>query len=181
MKNKKRHTNHIKALIIAFVVSVCIVIVFPLLMIGVFFVEIDSDTMVEGVVYHTTDVNDLDLYGPILPVPIESFDCYYSLQNASIFSDEVVAPVTGTITLTDENYQTIIDKYDDWKEFTRQFPPLDIGLNEGMAQGMHEYACDDIKKLIETETYLFSEKFVLDEMMILFVSKKDNIIYFYYS
>ena len=113
MKNKKRHTNHIKALIIAFVVSVCIVIVFPLLMIGVFFVEIDSDTMVEGVVYHTTDVNDLDLYGPILPVPIESFDCYYSLQNASIFSDEVVAPVTGTITLTDENYQTIIDKYDD--------------------------------------------------------------------
>lgn len=144
------------------------------------FIEFGEPEMEEGKIYHTTDVADLDLNKPILSVPIESFDCYYSLQNSSLFADEVVAPTTGTITLTEENYQAIINKYDDWKEMTG-YPYLPLGIRDRVASGMQEYACDDLKELVKNETYLFSEQLVLDERIVLFVSKNENTVYFYFS
>ncbi len=164
------------------IVALIIAYFFILLFLLSPFIEFGEPVMEEGEIYHITNVEDLpcDLNKPILSVQIESFDCYCSLQNSSLFADEVVAPYTGTITLTEENYQLIINKYSDWKEYTG-FPPLNIGIRENMAKGLQEYACDDLKELMKNETYLFSEQLVIDEGMLCFVSKNSSKIYFYWS
>lgn len=144
-------------------------------------IKINGREIVEGEIYHTTDVDELDLSKPILSVPIESIDCYYSIQNSSFFSDEVVAPHTGTIYLTNDNYNKILSMYNDWEEISGRYPAMDIGMQQTMSTGMSEYACDDIKNLIETEPYLYSKQFSLDERMVIFVSESDNVVYFYFS
>lgn len=146
------------------------------------FIEIvDGPFVKEGKIYHTTDIEDLKLNSPLLPVPIEEIDCTYSLQREGFWQDDGLYPLTGKITLTQENYQKIINKYDDWQELTG-FPPvvMDADTKE-FAEGIVEFGDEKFEDCWKNKKYLYSEKFVYEELIVLLVSPDEPVIYFYCS
>ncbi len=132
--------------------------------------------IIEGKVFHITNVEKMRELG--FHMPIESVDCYYSIQKYSIFPDEGLAPLSGRIIVTDEYYKMIMKKYDDW-ETMKGWPQK--AIKRYYEEGISEYACDSFKEFVNTETYFFSEKYSLDEGMFAVVATDTPCIYFYFS
>ncbi|MBQ8228268.1 MAG: hypothetical protein IJZ88_04570 [Clostridia bacterium] len=146
------------------------------------FIEIvDGPFLEEGKIYHTTDIEDLKLNGPLLSVPIEAIDCSYSLQREGFWQEDGVYPLTGMFTLTEENYQTILNKYDDWQELTG-FPPVVMDYyTKDFAEGITEFGDEKFEDCWKNKTYLYSEKLVYEELIVCLVSPDEPVIYFYCS
>ena len=165
-------------IIVALIIACFFIFLF---LISPFFEFVDGPFVVEGKIYHTTDIEELKLNAPLLPVPIEAIDCTYSLQREGFWQDDGVYPPTGKITLTQENYQKIINKYDDWQILTG-FPPIVMDYTtEGFAEGIVEFGDEKFEDCWKNKTYLYSEKLVYEELIVCLVSPDEPVIYFYCS
>ena len=143
---------------------------------AIYIVIFSYPKIIEGKVFHITDVETMRELG--FHMPIESVDCYYSIQKYSIFPDEGLAPISGRIIVTDEYYKMIMNKYDDW-ETMKGWPQK--AIKRYYEEGISEYACDSFKDFLNTETYFFSENYSLDEGMFAVVETDTPCIYFYFS
>ena len=143
---------------------------------AIYIVIFSYPKIIEGKVFHITDVETMRELG--FHMPIESVDCYYSIQKYSMFPDEGLTPISGRIIVTDEYYKMIMNKYDDW-ETMKGWPQK--AIKRYYEEGISEYACDSFKEFVNTETYFFSEKYSLDEGMFAVVATDTPCIYFYFS
>lgn len=150
---------------------VCVII--PLF---IMILAISYPKIIEGKVFHITDVETMRELG--FHMPIESVDCYYSIQKYSIFPDEGLAPISGRIIVTDEYYKMIMKKYDDW-EMMEGWPQK--AIKRYYEEGIDVYAGDSFRDFVNTETYFFSEKYSLDEGMFAVVATDKPCICFYFS
>ena len=88
MKNKKFIIDAV-LIIVALIIAYFFILLFLL---SPFIEIVDGPFVVEGKIYHTTDIEELKLNAPLLPVPIEAIDCTYSLQREGFWQDDGVYP-----------------------------------------------------------------------------------------
>ena len=83
---------------------------------------------------------------------------------------------SGNLTVTEEYYDELLKKYDDWT-LTSKIPQTDDFRYE--KQELSEKADAKFNNFIETQKFLYSDKYYNEEKRLVFLSPQENIMYFY--
>ena len=159
-----------KGIIRGFFIFISVMIVFAG---GVFFIN-DCLTKPAPLLkewHHITELEDGYLKG----IKAEFCDGYWYVHTHDFFGYE--AAFSGQLKLTEEYYNEILEKYDDWEERTGWPAEADVIGYHGR---MRSFSCDSFKNFVTNETYLMSETYNQELTTVLLLSKESPELYMYF-
>lgn len=121
--------------------------------------------------HHVTELEDGYLKG----IQAESCDGYWYVHTHDIFGYE--AAFSGQLELTEDYYNEILKKYDDWEEHSGW--PVEADAI-GYRDSIRSFSCDDFKSFVRNETYLMSETYNKDITAVMLLSKDSSDLYMYF-
>ena len=121
--------------------------------------------------HHVTELEEGYLKG----IKVESCDGYWYVHTHDFFGYE--AAFSGQFKLTEEYYNEILEKYDDWEERTGWPAEADA---IGYRDNIRSFSCDNFKNFVANETYLMSETYNQDLTTVLLLSKDSPELYMYF-
>ena len=121
--------------------------------------------------HHVTELEDGYLKG----IKAESCDGYWYVHTQDFFGYE--AAFSGELKLTEEYYNEILERYDDWEEKT-DWPVKADAI--GYEDNIRSFSCDSFKNFVLNETYLMSETYNWELTTILLLSKDSPTLYMYF-
>ncbi|MBQ5591372.1 MAG: hypothetical protein IIU80_00290 [Clostridia bacterium] len=123
--------------------------------------------------HHVTEISELEGY--LKGIQAESCDGYWYVHTHDFFGYE--AAFSGEIKITEEYYNEIREKYDDWEERTGW--PAEANAI-GYRDNIRSFSCDNFKNFVNNETYLMSETYNQDLTTVLLLSKDSPTLYMYF-
>ena len=139
---------------------------------GVFFIRnYDATPELLKEWHHITELEEGYLKG----IQAESCDGYWYVHTHDFFGYE--AAFSGQLKLTEEYYNEILEKYDDWEERTGW--PVEADAL-GYYGYMRSFSCDSFKTFVTNETYLMSETYNQELTTVLLLSKESPELYMYF-
>lgn len=121
--------------------------------------------------HHVTELEEGYLKG----IKAESCDGYWYEHTNDFFGYE--AAFSGQLKVTEEYYNEILAKYDDWEEHTGWPAEADA---IGYMGNIRSFSCDSFKNFVNNETYLMSETYNQDLTTVLLLSKDSPTLYMYF-
>lgn len=121
--------------------------------------------------HHITELEEGYLKG----IKAESCDGYWYVHTHDFFGYE--AAFSGELKLTEEYYNEIQAKYDDWEERTGW--PVEADAI-GYKDNIRSFSCDSFKNFVNNETYLMSETYNQELTTVLLLSKDSPTLYMYF-
>lgn len=161
-----------KGVIRGFFIFISVLIVFAG---GVFFIN-DCLTKPAPLLkewHHITELSEMEGY--LKGIRAESCDGYWYVHTHDVFGYE--AAFSGELKLTEEYYNEILEKYDDWEE--KSDWPVEAG-RVGYMDNIRSFSCDNFKNFVLNETYLMSETYNQEQTTILLLSKDSPTLYMYF-
>lgn len=139
---------------------------------GVFFIRnYDASPELLKEWHHVTELDEGYLKG----IKAESCDGYWYVHTHDFFGYE--AAFSGQLKLTEEYYNEILEKYDDWEERTGWPAEADA---IGYRDNIRSFSCDSFKNFVTSETYLMSETYNQDITAVMLLSKDRSDLYMYF-
>lgn len=121
--------------------------------------------------HHVTELEEEYLKG----IKAESCDGYWYVHTHDFFGYE--AAFSGELKLTEEYYNEILEKYDDWEEYTGWPAKADA---IGYKDNIRSFSCESFKSFVNNETYLMSETYNQELTTVSLLSKDSPTLYMYF-
>lgn len=123
--------------------------------------------------HHVTEISEVEGY--LKGIQAESIDCYWYEHTSDFFGYEKA--FSGRLTITEDFYNEVLKKYDDWEEHTGWPAEADA---IGYRDNIRSFSCDNFKNFVNNETYLMSETYNQDLTTVLLLSKDSPTLYMYF-
>lgn len=129
----------------------------------------------------TIEISDMETLGQYISLDDDlkssTVNCEVYLTPTDIFLGGVNDYYcSGNLTVTEEYYDELLKKYDDWT-LTSKIPQTDDFRYE--KQELSEKADAKFNNFIETQKFLYSDKYYNEEKRLVLLSPQENKIYFY--
>ncbi len=127
----------------------------------------------------TIEISDMETLGKYVSLDDDlkssTVNCEVYLTPTDIFLGGVnYYYCSGNLTVTEEYYDELLKKYDDWT-LTSKIPQTDYDESE-----LSEKADAKFNNFIETQKFLYSDKYYNEEKRLVFLSPQENKMYFYF-